>query len=393
MGDIHHYAARVESGLRTLEGEKVPDEDKAALREFLEHLQVKGISDGRRAKYLFALMVLRRHFPPSCKDFRAAGRPDIERVVSWLNSAGYTAQTRGDMKILLRQFYRWLRSGNTDRKTPFPNEVAWIEKTIKANETELPEFLTEEEGERLIAAAPSLRDKAFCAFDYEGGFRIGEALGVRVSDLTFTAAGVRVRVGGKTGQRNILLVSCVPLLARYLDNHPRKGEPGAPLWVHSGTRNRGGPFSYAAASKMLRLAAQRAGLSKKVHTHTLRHSAATRDAKFLSHAELCVKFGWAFSSRMPAVYIHLAGMDLDAKIIAISSGRQVEPPKPKFTLVICPRCKENNSPGQGYCGKCGTPLRPDYQAKASIELQELKSKLDELLSRLPEARDNVSRAS
>ena len=105
------------------------------------------------------------------------------------------------MKVLLRQFYRWLRTGNTDRKTSFPPEVAWIEKTIKANEVSLPEFLTEEEMTRLIDRAPFLRDKAFYSFDYEGGFRIGEALPVRMKDLVFNQHGVRVTVRGKTGPR------------------------------------------------------------------------------------------------------------------------------------------------------------------------------------------------
>jgi hypothetical protein len=30
-----------------------------------------------------------------------------------------TLKTRADMKVLLRIFYRWVRHGNTDKKTPY----------------------------------------------------------------------------------------------------------------------------------------------------------------------------------------------------------------------------------------------------------------------------------
>ena len=40
MGDIHHYALRVERE----ESESFPEGEKQLLRDFLEHLQVKSIS-------------------------------------------------------------------------------------------------------------------------------------------------------------------------------------------------------------------------------------------------------------------------------------------------------------------------------------------------------------
>ncbi len=38
------------------------------------------------------------------------------------------------MEVLLRIFYRWLRSGNTDRKTLYPPKVAWLGTGLKASE-------------------------------------------------------------------------------------------------------------------------------------------------------------------------------------------------------------------------------------------------------------------
>jgi hypothetical protein len=150
-GDIHDYKMRVESVLRTLGGENFPEEDEASIRSFVEHLRVKNLSDGRIAKYIFALIVFRRHL--TC-NFREAARPEIEKAVLWLNSHDYTPKTRADMKVLLRIFYRWVRHGNTDKKTPYPPEVAWIETGLKPSEDTLPVYLTEGEVKRMIDNAP-----------------------------------------------------------------------------------------------------------------------------------------------------------------------------------------------------------------------------------------------
>jgi integrase len=48
-----------------------------------------------------------------------------------------------------------------------------------------PDVLTEEEARKMISAAASVRDKGLVAVLFEGGFRIGEALGMRISDIAF----------------------------------------------------------------------------------------------------------------------------------------------------------------------------------------------------------------
>ena len=113
----------------------------------------------------------------------------------------------------------------------------------------------------------------------------------------------------------------------------------------------------------------KAGIRKKIHPHILRHSAATRDAKFLTEAELKVKYGWDMASKMAAVYVHLAGKDLDDKLVSIYAGKQIEPPRPEFRPIICQKCGEKNTPGQRYCGKCGTPLNLEELTKAGIEYE------------------------
>jgi len=80
--------------------------------------------------------------------------------------------------------------------------------------------ITEDEAMAMVRSANKARDKAFIAVLYEGGFRIGEALTARVGDLEFDENGAKLKVHGKTGGRTVRLITSVPLLARWLEEHP-----------------------------------------------------------------------------------------------------------------------------------------------------------------------------
>ena len=58
-------------------------------------------------------------------------------------------------------------------------------------------------------------------------------------------------------------------------------------------------------------------LKKSIHFHLFRHSSATYYANKMNRQELCIRYGWAFSSDMPDVYISRSGMEnkqLDEKM-------------------------------------------------------------------------------
>ncbi|MGC9209215.1 MAG: tyrosine-type recombinase/integrase [Nitrososphaeria archaeon] len=244
----------------------------------------------------------------------------------------------------------------------------------------VPEVLTEDEVQAMIDKAPKLRDKAFIAVLYEGGFRIGEILPATLGDLQFDENGARLRVHGKTGGRTVRLITSAPLLARWVDEHPYKDNPEAPIWI-SLTKNfqkKLQPMKYHYVTQMLKETAKKAGIKKRIYPHIFRHSAATRDARYLTESELKLKYGWAGGSNMAEVYVHLSGADLDNKLLAIYAGRPVETIRPKFAPIICPKCGQENTPGQRYCGRCGTPLSAQELVRGTVEIEELKKEISEL---------------
>lgn len=238
-----------------------------------------------------------------------------------------------------------------------------------------PQFLSAEEVKAMIQVSKSTRDRAMLAVGFEAGLRASELLKMNIADFTFDDRGVRARISGKTGERIIRLVSSSPMLAHYLETHPLKDHPESPLWLSDARNWQNERMSWVAWNKILKDLAVKAGIKKRVHNHLLRHGSATSNARFLTDAEMRVMYGWTMDSKIPSVYIHLNGGDLDDKLTRIHSGQPIIPVKPEFSLVNCVKCSEKNTPGTRYCGRCGTSLDQAELAKSSVEYESLNEEL------------------
>jgi integrase/recombinase XerD len=143
----------------------------------------------------------------------------------------------------------------------------------------LPDVLTVEEIQRLLAA-PSLddrlvfRDRALLELAYGAGLRVSEWITLGVRDLLFEEG--LVRVFGKGSKERLVPIgrSAIGAAAIYLrELRPKleKGEGKGILFLNA----RGRPLSRMGAWKILRGHVERAGITKHVSPHTLRHSFAT----------------------------------------------------------------------------------------------------------------------
>lgn len=143
----------------------------------------------------------------------------------------------------------------------------------------LPDVLTVEEVQRLLAS-PSLddtlvfRDRALLELAYGAGLRVSEWITLGVRDLQLEEG--LVRVFGKGSKERLVPIgrSAIGAVAVYLrELRPRleKGEGKGILFLNA----RGRPLTRMGAWKILRGHVERAGITKHVSPHTLRHSFAT----------------------------------------------------------------------------------------------------------------------
>ena len=164
--DIHHYRKKLEWARKKLTQEAFDERDKQLIADFVDFIAAEGVSPGRLTKYCYTLMVIRRQMRCS---FEALERPEVERLMRWVNESDYKAWTKSDLKGALKRFQKWVRLRSLDSTLPFPPEVSWVKTTLKRNELEDPDILNDKEVEAMIAAAKNQRDRALIAVAYEGG--------------------------------------------------------------------------------------------------------------------------------------------------------------------------------------------------------------------------------
>jgi integrase/recombinase XerD len=151
-------------------------------------------------------------------------------------------------------------------------------ETPKAWRT-LPEVLTVAEIEKLLGSPTideplAFRDRALLELAYGAGLRVSEWITLQVRDLALEEG--LVRVFGKGSKERLVPLGrrAIGAVATYLaELRPRldRGESKGVLFLNA----RGTPLSRMGAWKILRQHVDRAGITKHVTPHTLRHSFAT----------------------------------------------------------------------------------------------------------------------
>lgn len=181
------------------------------------------------------------------------------------------------------------------------------------------------------------------------------------------------------GQDYVRLISSAPSLAVWLDHHPRRDDPDAPVWVGYGPYSRSEMLNYAAARKMLADAAKRAGIKKRIHFYLFRHTRIDETQGRLTEAQQCMMFGWKFGSRMPGVYFKRSGKHIDnAQAIMNGDAKPAEAKAAAIRPKGCSRCKSDNSPVAQFCSRCGNVL----DVQTAVKMDEARSLVEGVITKL-----------
>jgi hypothetical protein len=112
-------------------------------------------------------------------------------------------------------------------------------------------------------------------------------------------------------------------------------DPESWLWItkyNRKSRERYSLMDGQSIRKLLEKISRKAGISKRVYPHLLRHSRATHLASFLTEAQMKEFFGWTQSSKMAATYVHLSGRDVDNALLKIY-GLKIEEARPEEAIL------------------------------------------------------------
>lgn len=214
----------------------------------------------------FAHFILRMYDVPPAK----VEEPMVQRYVAWLYDRGREKASQARSLSGVKNFFNFLLI--SDRIESSPAEFVLTPKFGR----HLPDVLTTGEIDRIIAAVDGttpkeIRDAAMLEVLYSCGLRVSELTSLRIRDLFFGEG--YIRVTGKGDKQRLVPISSTAQerIHRYLDvrRSARAGEETLFL------NNRGSSLTRVMIFTILREAARRAGIEKKISPHTFRHSFAT----------------------------------------------------------------------------------------------------------------------
>ena len=179
----------------------------------------------------------------------------------------------------------------------------WTVEHIPFPKTEkrLPEVLSLEEVSRLFAAVRTLKTRTILETMYGAGLRLMEALKLKPSDIDSHRMALRIQQGKGRQDRYVTLS---PTLLETLRDYYRAYRPQG-QWLFP-SRHPDHPTHPTGVQRACRTAARKAGLSKRVTTHTLRHSFATNLLEAgVDLRTIQILLGHA-SLNTTALYLHVA---------------------------------------------------------------------------------------
>jgi integrase/recombinase XerD len=135
----------------------------------------------------------------------------------------------------------------------------------------LPDILSREEVERIVAATRTRRERVLLMATYGGGLRVSEVVALRPTDLDAERGVIRVEQGkGKKDRYTVLAERLVREVGQYYRVY---GQPEH--WVFLQRADATRHMDAASAQKIYTTAKRRAGIEKVGGIHAMRHAFAT----------------------------------------------------------------------------------------------------------------------
>ena len=258
---------------RPLASAGAPDTD--LVEKYLSYLSsVRGVSERTTSAYSRDLL----HFVTYCTNhnylIERAEPFQVRAFIADLSAEGIASVSVNRALSSIRGFYRWMvRFGHR------PDDPSSLLRNLKTPKT-LPAFLWEREMAQFTELPEKAgilwpeRDKALILTMYSGGLRISETAALTLKNMEKDFSGARIIGKGNKERQVFFSDEAKEALYAYLPvRHTRiKAEhPTDRLFVS----RKGAPISVPGVRWIISKYAERSGLDKNIHPHSLRHSFAT----------------------------------------------------------------------------------------------------------------------
>ena len=250
--------------------------------------ELRGTSDKTRKNYLLYARLYQEHFGKSADEL---GLSELQQYLHHLRTVrGQKKSSVDTANGALRFLYR--------RVLEIPLDYEKIPRIQKSRP--LPDILTREEIVALLDAAGTLRNRCLLMTAYSAGLRVSEVARLRVQDVD--SEKMQLFIQASKGEKERFAMLSQNTLAA-LRKHWKFSRPQEYLFYPRYHKER--HLGVAAVQKIFGEAKERAGITKHVSTHTLRHSFATHlleDGASLFHIKQLLGHARISTS---CIYLHL----------------------------------------------------------------------------------------
>jgi len=265
----------------------------STLREkMLADLQLRGITPRTQTAYLREVSNLENYFKKSPEEL---GEEEVkEYLVHMLEDRGLSSGTYKYYAAGIKFLYR-----TTLNREEVVEKIKYPKAKIK-----LPVVLDLAEVRTMLSVMENLKHRAVLTITYSAGLRVSETAHLKVTDIDSKRMMVRVRQGkGGKDRYTILSKTALECLREYWRAYRPKD------WLFEGQKE-GSHICYTSIRNIFVEAKERAGITKPVGPHCLRHAFATHlieAGTSLHHVQLLMGHK---SPKTTTVYLHVSKMNL-----------------------------------------------------------------------------------
>ncbi|MBN2185609.1 MAG: tyrosine-type recombinase/integrase [Candidatus Krumholzibacteriota bacterium] len=228
------------------------------------------------------------------------GKKEIEAYLLYLTETKMVSISYHNQAVSALKFFyeRVLGKSFVIRDLPRPKRAR-----------KLPSVLSMEEVQRLFAVVKNRKHLAIMMVTYSAGLRLSEVVSLKPGDIDSCRYLIHVR-GGKGRKDRYTILSQVAL--DVLRDYIRSYRPGS--WLFPGQVEQR-HISPRSVQNLIARASARSGISKKISTHTLRHSFATHLLENGTDLRYIQELLGHKSSKTTEIYTHVSRKDI-ARIVS-----------------------------------------------------------------------------
>lgn len=243
--ELDHFLARVDA------------DQRAFAQEYVLLINQQRLSIRTAKTYLGHVLKLLKHY-------HVAQITDLdeERINQYIGKIASTDVSDSTINVLINAIKYWYRHHNTPDIT-----LKNIRRPKKAQT--LPRIISQADTQLLLDTASNLKHRCMLFTLYGGGIRAAELLAVKLTDVYWDRNQIMIRgAKGKKDRVAILSKHLKAVLQLYFDTYMPS------TYLYEGN-TLGKPYSYSSLQKMIKRTKKKAGISRHITAHTLRHSFAT----------------------------------------------------------------------------------------------------------------------